>query len=352
MRFRSYKKTLSKSVIGFSPDSDWKKSSRDALLARIRQTEHWQEPEKSHSFGSIFSTMIAPAMLKPVLASLLVVSLTMSGSIFAVQAAKASLPGDTLYSVKLGIEDVQVGLVFSEKKKAELEVKFAGTRLKEVKEVIENDIQTKKQAQNSIKKAIQNFNDNLGSVQKRLEKIENEPKSEVKALEISKLVNEKTTELESDLLEIKEKIASKDALSVPVVEALDSVESENPIPESEQAISNDSEQSAIAEDQEKSAQETESQEANAQKSDVSQKEESFVSQETVNKNTGETLAQETKREGKELLDTLELALTALDDANTKSLEVFVGKAVESKNEEVKKDAVEKLQNKIEKVEKH
>ncbi|PIZ80987.1 MAG: hypothetical protein COY02_03205, partial [Parcubacteria group bacterium CG_4_10_14_0_2_um_filter_41_6] len=93
MRFRSYKKTLSKSVIGFSPDSDWKKSSRDALLARIRQTEHWQEPEKSHSFGSIFSTMIAPAMLKPVLASLLVVSLTMSGSIFAVQAAKASLPG-------------------------------------------------------------------------------------------------------------------------------------------------------------------------------------------------------------------------------------------------------------------
>jgi len=32
--------------------------------------------------------------------------------------------------------------------------------------------------------------------------------------------------------------------------------------------------------------------------------------------------------------------------------VFVGKAVESKNEEVKKDAVEKLQNKIEKVEKH
>jgi len=352
MRFRSYKKTLSKSVIGFSPDSDWKKSSRDALLARIRQTEHWQEPEKSHSFGSIFSTMIAPAMLKPVLASLLVVSLTMTGSVFAVQAAKASLPGDTLYSVKLGIEDVQVGLVFSEKKKAELEVKFAGTRLKEVKEVIENDIQTKKQAQNSIKKAIQNFNDNLGSVQKRLEKIENEPKSEVKALEISKLVNEKTTELESDLLEIKEKIASKDALSVPVVEALDSVESENPIPESEQAISNDSEQSAIAEDQEKSAQETESQEANAQKSDVSQKEESFVSQETVNKNTGETLAQETKREGKELLDTLELALTALDDANTKSLEVFVGKAVESKNEEVKKDAVEKLQNKIEKVEKH
>jgi len=347
MNFRSYKKILSNQVSGFCPESDWKKSSREALLAQIRQTKVWQQPEESSFFGSAFSAMFARHMLKPVLAGFLVFTTIIYSSIFTVQTAKASLPGDMIYPVKLGIENVRVGLVFSESKKAELEVQFAGTRLEEVKEVIGKEVlqglapeitkQNKKEVQRDIKKAIQEFSENIGSVQKRLEKIEIEQKSSEKVLEISKLVNEKTTELEQDLIKIKEKIIEKPVVSEPIIAEVESIESViNESTDIEETVETIEEIIPTDEIQVKD-----------------QYIEVLEATETATGTTSNQLAldEESDQEDEDFLESIEIALDTIDKANTKSLEVFVVKASESNNENTKQNAVEKLQSKIEKVEK-
>ncbi|MFC1906423.1 DUF5667 domain-containing protein, partial [Chloroflexota bacterium] len=50
-------------------------------------------------------------------------------------AAQSSLPGDTLYSVKLGTEQLQRMIIFDDATEVELELKFASTRLDELEEI-------------------------------------------------------------------------------------------------------------------------------------------------------------------------------------------------------------------------
>ncbi|MFC1977624.1 DUF5667 domain-containing protein [Chloroflexota bacterium] len=67
-----------------------------------------------------------------VVAVILVISSVGTGTACASQS---SLPGDTLYSVKLGTEQLQRIITFDDAAEVELELKFASTRLDELKEL-------------------------------------------------------------------------------------------------------------------------------------------------------------------------------------------------------------------------
>ncbi|MBM4461960.1 MAG: hypothetical protein FJ012_01315 [Chloroflexi bacterium] len=56
-----------------------------------------------------------------------------------VAAASGSLPGDTLYAVKLATERVRLAFTFSGAGKAKLEAKFAGKRVEEMARIAERD---------------------------------------------------------------------------------------------------------------------------------------------------------------------------------------------------------------------
>ena len=278
--------------------------------------------------------MFSMHILKPAMAVFLVFSITAYSSVATAQAAKASLPGDALYPVKLGIEQVQVGLVFSEERKAELEVRFAGTRLEEVKEiiknqsVIENTVKNTEQAQKNIQKAMDNFSDNLGSVKKRLEKIEENNESQEKTLQISKLVNEKTTKLEENLLEMKEKISTAVLADAVITQDIIDLKEEA---KAQEAINNETQED-------------------------DQNQEISIITENLATTTGNIITATSTAEVQEptssekLIKTLNVALEKVDETNTKSLEVFVGKAAISDNQDIKKEAVEKIQEKVQKIE--
>ncbi len=360
MRFSSYKSKLNSIDKSFSVNDDWKNKARDKVLAEVRSSSVWKQADvskASSNFGSVFNMVLARHVLKPVLAIFVIFSLISYTSVATVQAARASLPGDTLYSVKLGIEKAQVGLTFSETKKTELEMSFATTRLEEVNEIInKNDqpeedqgiIENQELAQD-IEQAIQQFNSDLDSVQKRLEKLEHQEDSGEDVLEISKLVNEKTEELEEDLLVIKEKIAenSSDAdvgeiQDTPIVseqEALDLEEEFQSIePEEEGSTKEDSEDSI--DDAEGGLADVDlGTEAGGQVNNDNE-----IDQEDVDDDS-------TLEETDTILGSIESALEAVGDTNTKSLEVFVEKASVSDDDAVKKEAVEKIEKKIEKIEK-
>lgn len=71
-------------------------------------------------------------MLKPVAAALAVFVFAVAGSISVVGAAGHALPGDQLYSVKLGIEKAQLALAIDADARAQLRVEFASHRLEEM----------------------------------------------------------------------------------------------------------------------------------------------------------------------------------------------------------------------------
>ncbi|MFC2009782.1 hypothetical protein ACFLT6_00035 [Chloroflexota bacterium] len=67
-----------------------------------------------------------------VVAVVLVVSAAGTGTVFASQS---SLPGDTVYSIKLGTEQLQRIIIFDDAAEAELELKFASIRLDELEKL-------------------------------------------------------------------------------------------------------------------------------------------------------------------------------------------------------------------------
>jgi hypothetical protein len=65
----------------------------------------------------------------------LVIAFLLTGGTGLVNASSGALPGDNLYPVKLGWEDVQLAFVFDPKVKVELEHKFDHERVQEIEEL-------------------------------------------------------------------------------------------------------------------------------------------------------------------------------------------------------------------------
>jgi hypothetical protein len=62
--------------------------------------------------------------------------LILAGSFFTINASASSLPGDTLYDLKLGLEQVQMFFTFDDEAKQELALTFERERLFEVKALL------------------------------------------------------------------------------------------------------------------------------------------------------------------------------------------------------------------------
>ncbi len=76
--------------------------------------------------------------LKPVYRLVIVgVFLLLVGSAFTINASASSLPGDRLYDLKLGLEKVQMVLVFNPESRKELAQKFEEKRRSEVEQLLE-----------------------------------------------------------------------------------------------------------------------------------------------------------------------------------------------------------------------
>lgn len=109
------------------PDADKKAAFRNVLLSKMyNDSAQKRVNAESFSFLNLFRAM--PKLTASFLAILLVLG-SFSGVAFASQS---SLPGDTLYDVKLFTEDTRVFLTQDEIEKAILHLKFAQARLNEL----------------------------------------------------------------------------------------------------------------------------------------------------------------------------------------------------------------------------
>lgn len=129
---------------GITPDDAWVKATRERLLMQVKNSIPTREVAQKNrrvlaqAYPNFFTMMRGP-----VLATLSVVGVIFGGSFASVRAAERSLPGDTLYMVKLVTEQTRIALESSKTGKVKLKVEFTRRRAEELKKVVQTDISNK-----------------------------------------------------------------------------------------------------------------------------------------------------------------------------------------------------------------
>lgn len=115
------------------PSDEFKVRARGNLMKHIQTSHSGEKAMRSpsqaarHGWYTGWSRAVAIAV---------VVIITMSAGIGTAYASQSSLPGDTLYSVKLGTEQLRRIITFDDATEVELELKFASTRLDELEKIV------------------------------------------------------------------------------------------------------------------------------------------------------------------------------------------------------------------------
>ena len=172
------------------PNPDWLKSQRNSLLLEI--SESGKQAKRAWNLPGFLFTQPA---YRPVLAFCLLLCLVFGGGFFVVQAAKDSLPGDLLYSVKITLENAQMK-VSSQTTKPKLEAGFVGNRVEELAQIIE-EVDDPIKKKEKVVKAVNKLQAQVASTKVYLDKIKVD--NPEKAVEVVDAVNEKIAEAKKAL---------------------------------------------------------------------------------------------------------------------------------------------------------
>jgi hypothetical protein len=121
-----------------------------------------------------------------------------------VAASSNSLPGDTLYPVKLAVEDVRMTFTFSDVGKAKLEMKFANRRIQEIARMVEKNKPDPEIQQATIDVAPR-FINSLENVKRLAEAQQIDNGDNERLVELREALQQKASESQVMLQEIEEK---------------------------------------------------------------------------------------------------------------------------------------------------
>jgi len=153
-----------------NPDKQWKQKNKEALLSEIES-----EKEKSATISEkvaslcdvLFPYRVVAASKMAVFIFLLVFGV-IGGWSATVQASYSSVPGDTLYNVKMVAEGAQLTMTKmtgDQAKEAKLHSEFATRRAKEVEKILKND-----KDPNKAKKVIKSMNKSIDKAKDSLKR--------------------------------------------------------------------------------------------------------------------------------------------------------------------------------------
>src|SRR3989338_3837224 len=153
-----------------APSGAWQNTKKVALLAHLHASSRIT-PSAGMGFRDLFSFIytFAPVRLtaSAFMIGVLVLTSVLGGGV-ATSFAALSLPGDTLYPVKIAFEQANVWLASGEDNKARLQSENAERRLNEVEEVVRHQEVGHEQ---KVKEALSNFQKEVKGVTSRLDRV-------------------------------------------------------------------------------------------------------------------------------------------------------------------------------------
>ena len=234
------------------PRPEWVALSRDILLQQIshaaKTPENFHQP-KAMDYVVAAAQIFRQSFFQPVVVMLFVFVSILSSSLM-INAAFYSLPGEPLYRVKLALEETHLALTPGEEQKVELKIEFAQKRMAELDKVVAQADITPEEKKKKIEVLVREFKNNVSSVSDRLAKINESNKQSVnaaqkeltlkmavtveqKAQDLAKSIDEKTSGLEQENIEVKQIVAeaveTAQATSVSAQEIIDEAKAETEI---------------------------------------------------------------------------------------------------------------------------
>lgn len=174
------------------------KETKDSTWLRVeREIEQMSAPAvRPTVFDYLrgpFHGMELRAALRPVTALGVLMSVALGG-VGSVFASMNSVPGDTLYGLKIAAEKAQLTLADSDEMRARLHVEFANRRADEVSQLLESKHPNHEER---VKVAMGNLKEELQSVSNKLSDLKGSDKQT--ALSLAKLVDRKVNGLEQTI---------------------------------------------------------------------------------------------------------------------------------------------------------
>jgi len=201
------------------PRESWVLSNRNILMSQINPGARQNETPATNYYFQYFSQTFNQMVLRPALVALLVVGVYFSYTA-TVMTAKASLPGEALYPLKILTERMQIAAAIGDEAKVKLKMDFVsrrGDELQQLVRIVEDDQSKIEKISQTVKNITQEVND----VKKQLDSIITDS-SAASAISTAKVIDEKTLKVEKDIVdahavlttEVKKEVAQdvKDAI--------------------------------------------------------------------------------------------------------------------------------------------
>jgi hypothetical protein len=209
-----------------SPRKDFINLNRDFLLRQISA----QMPAKPVPIGltgyiQFVSQMFRQHMLEPVVVMFLIFGVFLSSSL-TINAAFYSLPGSSLYRVKLALESTHAALTADDNQKAELRIEFAQKRVEELDKIATaadlDPAEKKKQIEEVItefKYNVSEVKDHLAKLNKNISQRENiiEEKEKEKTLKMAMSISSKAQDLAQSFDKKLDSLSEEEKADIQVI---------------------------------------------------------------------------------------------------------------------------------------
>ena len=182
-----------------------KNEMADLIMARV-ENDLEKRKESSVSVWLRAADVFIPKnfALQPVATFCLVAALFLVSSFASIDASQNSLPGDTLYPVKIAAENVKYSLTFSDDQKAKYTMSVIESRVKELKTIINREENGKKEIQ--VLHAVQSITNALGGVQEKVQAMSSKEKNHTKALKTVKELDVKLAQMKESVSQTVERV--------------------------------------------------------------------------------------------------------------------------------------------------
>ena len=213
------------------PRSEWLALNRDILLSQINpQRELTTLPLNWRDYSRVFVSLFQQRLLEPAVVMLFVLVFSISSSL-VVNASFYSLPGDSLYPVKLALENAQVAITPDEERQVELKIEFAQKRVSELDKIVNQTNVNAATTQERLTAVAKEFKKNVAAVQSHISKRGDNaanvsPADREKSLRIALSISTETKELVQALNNQAQSVAAAASPAVQeiVAEAVESAQ--------------------------------------------------------------------------------------------------------------------------------
>lgn len=181
------------------PGGAWVAENRDILMSQINPQRKEAEYKPTQYYLDYFSSLMRQNVLRPALMAVLVVGAYFGYSAVTL-AAKASLPGEYLYPIKVLSEKIQLATTVGDESKVKLTMSFVSRRGDELQQLARKPDTDQAKAEN-ISTAVNKITADVANVQKSINKMAT-GSSASSIISTAKAVDDATLKVEKDLVDV------------------------------------------------------------------------------------------------------------------------------------------------------